>query len=432
MSLKTAIASRVINHILSPERLARQREKIERRRRKADAPHVLEYFHEAGDAYSHLMLGMLVTLTARYDVEVKTHLVGPPPDWAAPERGQLEAYARKDAARLAARLGADFSDTGNQPSPGAVSAANNAFAQRIRTGDFLAEASKISAALWAGKGGAEDAAPDTLDLIASGDARREALGHYLGATLYYGGEWYWGPDRLHYLEARLCELGTCKGEADTAPAFPPPLVPAGFAEPGSDRSVLHYYLSFRSPYTYIAARRAKALAEAYGAELRLRYVLPMVMRGLPVPRMKSMYIARDVAREATRLGIPYGRIADPVGKPVERGYALLHGAVARGRGYEFALSFMEGVWSEGLDAGSDATLRIMVERAGLDWTDMKPLLDADDWRAEAEANREEMMALGIWGVPSFRVGEVAAWGQDRLWLIEDALASLSTKQKDIA
>ena len=32
-----------------------------------------------------------------------------------------------------------------------------------------------------------------------------------------------------------------------------------------------------------------------------------------------------------------------------------------------------------------------------------------------------MMDLGIWGVPSFRVGDVSTWGQDRLWLIEDKL-----------
>jgi 2-hydroxychromene-2-carboxylate isomerase len=31
------------------------------------------------------------------------------------------------------------------------------------------------------------------------------------------------------------------------------------------------------------------------------------------------------------------------------------------------------------------------------------------------------MALGVWGVPSFRVGNMITWGQDRLWLIEGEL-----------
>ena len=31
--------------------------------------------------------------------------------------------------------------------------------------------------------------------------------HYSGAMFYYGGEWYWGADRLYLLEQRLAALG---------------------------------------------------------------------------------------------------------------------------------------------------------------------------------------------------------------------------------
>jgi 2-hydroxychromene-2-carboxylate isomerase len=39
----------------------------------------------------------------------------------------------------------------------------------------------------------------------------------------------------------------------------------------------------------------------------------------------------------------------------------------------------------------------------------------------AEANRVEMLNLGLWGVPSFKIGDTAVWGQDRLAAIELAL-----------
>jgi 2-hydroxychromene-2-carboxylate isomerase len=193
------------------------------------------------------------------------------------------------------------------------------------------------------------------------------------------------------------------------------------AAASAPRTELHFYLSFRSPYTYIAAQRAKALADAYGADLKLRFVLPMVMRSLPVPRMKRRYITLDTAREARRLSIPFGRIADPVGRPVERGYSLIPWAREQGRGFEFCQAFLAGVWSRGVDAGSDRGMKQIVEAAGLDWQAGRDIIGNDDWRAEAEDNRTEMMALGIWGVPSFRVGKTATWGQDRLWLVEDAL-----------
>jgi 2-hydroxychromene-2-carboxylate isomerase len=184
---------------------------------------------------------------------------------------------------------------------------------------------------------------------------------------------------------------------------------------------LHFYLSFRSPYTAIAVDRVKALADAWGARLQLRFVLPMVMRGLPVPRMKGLYFALDAAREARRYGVPFGRIADPLGAPVERGYSLLPWAREQGRGFEYCRAFLRAVWGEGVDAGGDAGLRRIVEAAGLDWRQAQPLIGNDGWRAEAEANRAEMFELGLWGVPCFRVDEVATWGQDRLWVIEDEL-----------
>jgi 2-hydroxychromene-2-carboxylate isomerase len=422
MSMKTALVSRLASYFTSEQRLNRSRSMQERKRVSTGAAHVVEYFHDAGDPYAHLMSQVLPAFAARYDVDLKVHLAGPPPDWAAPERARLEAYSREDAARLAKRAGLSFQDPGAQPSAEAIAAANAALAAAIDKGRFLADAAGIGAALWAGMLTAAPAA-DASARLATGSARREALGHYLGATLHYADEWYWGVDRLHYLEARLADLGARKEDAPDAVLFAPPRTPAGT---GSAKGAeLHWYLSFRSPYTYISALRAKALAEAYGAELKLRFVLPMVMRGLPVPRMKGRYITLDTAREARRLGIPFGKIADPVGRPVERGYSLLPWARAQGRGFEYCHAFLASVWSQGVDAGSDSGMRQIVELAGLDWASARPHLDTEGWRAEAEANRAEMMQLGVWGVPSFRVGDVITWGQDRLWLIEDELKRIS-------
>lgn len=373
MSLKSYIVPRVAERILSRDAVLKARGKAERERVKSGQPHVVEFFHDPADPYSQLLAQVLPQFEARYDVKVKTHLVGPPDDGAAPERKALEDYSKIDAARLAKKAGIDFTFTPTPPT----------------------------------------------ENTAAADARRAALGYYLGGALYYGGEWYWGLDRLHYLEDRLADLKL--GQAD-APIYAPPTEPSGSGETGAE---LHWYLSFRSPYTGIVCERVKALADAYGAELKLRFVLPMVMRDLPVPKNKSQYIIKDTAREAHRLGVPFGRACDPVGKPVERGYALLPWATEQGRGYTFVQSFLSHVWSQGVDAGTDKGMRKIVESAGLDWASAKPLLGHEDWRAIAEANRTEMMTYGIWGVPSFRVNDTITWGQDRLWVIEDMLKTLS-------
>ncbi|MEZ5938252.1 MAG: DsbA family protein [Hyphomonadaceae bacterium] len=422
MSLKTFLVSRIADRITSAETLAAKRDSAERRRLKAGEPHVVHYFHQADDPYSHLAAQVLPLLLERYDIVLKPHLVGPPPDWAAPDRARLESYSRTDAERLGARAGLSFRDPGVQPRTEAVEAAQRALAQAIAEGRFPDEAADIGAALWFDSDINAPAKP-AGEALAEGDALRARLGHYLGATFHYGGEWYWGPDRLHYLEERLAELGARKDDAPVSPIYAQPELPSPGAAPSVSvlRPDLHFFLSFRSPYTYIATQRVKALADAMGAELKLRFVLPMVMRGMQVPAAKRSYITLDAAREARRNAVPFGRIADPLGRPVERGYSLLPWAIDQGRGYDYCLAFMRSVWSKGVDAGSDAGMRSIVEDAGLDWSEARTRIDNPDWRAEADANRKEMFAGGVWGVPSFRVGEVCAWGQDRLWVIADAL-----------
>ena len=100
-------------------------------------------------------------------------------------------------------------------------------------------------------------------------------------------------------------------------------------------------------------------------------------------------------------------------------------APSRGRAEALLAAFTHAAFAEGVDTGSDAGLRHVVERAGLAWDEARDHLDRDTgWREELEANRQELLALGLWGVPSFRLrgrpGEpdFATWGQDRLWRVE--------------
>jgi 2-hydroxychromene-2-carboxylate isomerase len=173
--------------------------------------------------------------------------------------------------------------------------------------------------------------------------------------------------------------------------------------------------------------RVLALAKRLPVDLAWRPVLPMVMRGLPVPREKRLYITLDTKREAEDAGVPFGRVCDPVGRPVERCFSLWPWAKGQGRGPALLRSFTQASFAEGVDTGSDAGLRLVVERAGLAWHEALPHLDREGWREELEANREQLFALGLWGVPSFRLrgraGEpdYSSWGQDRLWRVEQEI-----------
>jgi len=429
--------------LTSPRTRAARRWLAERRRRLRGEPHRLLYFHQVDDPYSQLAAQVLPELVRRYDVLLATHLVEAPSDAAAPERALLAAFARKDAADVAPGYGLTFPGLAPAPPPVCVELAARLLVAAASSGGFATCAARIGAALWAcdeaglrvlatelGAASGEDARAAQ----AAGSALRERLGHYLGGMFYYAGEWYWGVDRLQHLERRLQSLGALRPGASATPIAPRPN-PAGEPAPAAgerapasrERITLEFYLSLRSPYSYIAMERVLALARRYPVDLVLRPVLPMVMRGLPVPRAKQLYITLDTQREAEDLGVPFGRVCDPVGRPVERCFSLYPWACAQARGAELLHAFTRAAFAEGIDTGSDRGMRHVVERAGLSWNEARTHLDRDGWREELERNRNQLLALGLWGVPSFRIvgrpgtPDFCTWGQDRLWRVEAEL-----------
>jgi 2-hydroxychromene-2-carboxylate isomerase len=392
--MKAAIGRTVARLLTSPRVRDARRRLASIRRQARGGPAIVHYFHQVDDPYSHLMLQVLPALAANYRIELARHLVPPPSDAAAPDRERLQAWSRRDAQDLAAAIGLAFVD----PFESALS---------------------------------EATAEQTTAALEAGAALRRKLGHYLGATLYFEGEWYWGVDRLGYLERRLRSAGLAR-TADESSIVELPRVGCRHRPTNGHRPELHFFCSLRSPYTYLAVARVRRLADCYGAGLRLRFVLPMVMRGLPVPREKRLYILRDAKREAESLGLPFGRIVDPVGVPTQRGLAVLHHAIEAGNGPPFLDSFMRGVWSEGIDAGSDGGLRRIAARAAMDEASVTAALGDASWREVAQANREDMLEHGLWGVPSFRVDDnPARWGQDRLWQVErDLIAATQAAPVD--
>jgi len=426
----------VTSVLTSPRTRNLRRGLAERRRRLSRQPHRVFYFHQLDDPYSHLAAQVLAPFIERYEVELVPMLVGPPPAAAAPERERLVVFSREDAAGIAPDYGLEFRDPGEQPGSALLSLAGRILAGALDGAAFASLAVRVGRALWSGDAKALEALArehphadesSAQSAIAAGDEHRRRLGHYLGGTFFYGGEWYWGIDRLHYLERRLADLGVRRA------GMPNALVVAreerSTGEPASTGPALtlEFFVSLRSPYTAIAFSHVYDLVRRSGVKLVLRPVLPMVMRGLPVPRVKRLYIVLDTKREAERAGVAFGRVCDPVGRPVERAYSLYPWAREQGRAEEYLHGFARAAFAEGIDVGTDAGLEGVVERAGLLWDEALEHLDSQSWRDEIEANRQALLEMGLWGVPSFRLSgpagapDFCTWGQDRLWRIEQEI-----------
>ena len=182
-----------------------------------------------------------------------------------------------------------------------------------------------------------------------------------------------------------------------------------------------FFFSFRSPYSYLAAPRAFALSDGFDIEVVFRGVIPMAMRGQAVPVAKRIHTLRDVKREADRLGMPFGRIHDPIGDGAMRCLLISEHAADEGRVREFVLEVSGAIWSQAVDVARDAGLRPVCERAGLDWQRCAAALEDPALRARVDANTQALADLGHWGVPLFVVDRELFWGQDRIEDVELAL-----------
>ncbi len=426
--LRWLTSRRVLGPEANPAVIQARRKKAEAQRRRRNEPHVVDYFHQLDDPYSHLAAQVFAAFASHYDVTLRVHLIRATGGASQPELEKLAVWARRDAELIAPHLGLSFpSQSGTVPDPSHQVLAGRALAASSDE-ERIASIAAVSEALWSGDEGAltglaeKGASVAELDAaLDRGSARLAKNKHYSGAMFLYGGEWYWGVDRLFHLENRLRELGACK-EPEAPLIAPRP--DADVAGIDASRLRLDFYPSLNSPYTSIVFDRTIALKDACGIEFHHKPVLPMVMRGVPAPPPKARYIVFDTKREADAEGVAFGNLVMPIGTPTRRAYSLLPWAMAQGKDEALMSSLLRHAFALGVGLHKDAGMRKAVEAAGLDWAEAQKVIDGDDWKAMVERNQDEMVdGLGLWGVPSFRLSspegeaDLAVWGQDRLWLV---------------
>ena len=417
------LVSKRLSGFANAGRRAKKRVAVEKKRKAQGLPHVVEYFHQVDDPYSHLMAQVVAQFAERYDIEVVPHLIRATGGRSQPEEEKLAVWARRDCGLIAPHYGLSFPDNaGVVPEPELQQAANRALT-KLGAKDFLNQVKGISTSLWSD--GSIDTGQVTVEeaeaALEAGSARLAELDHYSGAMLYYAGEWYWGVDRLFHLEERLRELGVCKEPGQPYIAPRPELDVRGVDASGLQ---LHFFPSLNSPYTAIIYDNTIELSRACKINLHHKPVLPMVMRGVPAPPSKVAYIFFDVKRESEFLGVPFGNTIITIGDPVRQSYSLMPWAKSLGKDVELLSTLLRYAFAEGIALHRKKNIKRAVEEVGLDWSEALKHLSGEDWKPFIEKHQDEMVeGMGLWGVPSYRLcgpeGEpdLEVWGQDRLWLV---------------
>lgn len=178
---------------------------------------------------------------------------------------------------------------------------------------------------------------------------------------------------------------------------------------------IDFYYDYASPFAYIAnGTLEKKLS---GCEIRFRPIylrgFESFSKGIPFVPAKLRYLATDVHRCARYEGLPERR---PDVFPVNGIYACRGDLVAQemGKGNEFRNAAFLATWGENRNVADKGVVAEIAVSAGLDAEQFAARMESQEIKDRLKAQTEAAEKLGLFGVPSFVVGEELFWGHDRM------------------
>ena len=201
-----------------------------------------------------------------------------------------------------------------------------------------------------------------------------------------------------------------------------------------------YYHFLISPWSYLASARLEALRARTGA--RMRYLPIEVARtfaemgGTPPAKRhpsRQSWRLEELGRWASHLDVPI--VLEPPFFPADQALAarlvLAAGELDEAEGAaddrplagRLSDAVLAACWRDGRDVADRATLESLVDDLGVDRAAL--FARAEEWSLIERAREvtDEAHARGVFGSPTWVVGDERFWGQDRLEFLERAIGA---------
>jgi 2-hydroxychromene-2-carboxylate isomerase len=193
------------------------------------------------------------------------------------------------------------------------------------------------------------------------------------------------------------------------------------------RSV-EFFFDVGSPAAYLAFQRLPALCAETGATLAYR---PMLLGGVfqatgnhspaTIPA-KGKYLFVDLQRFASRHGIafrqnPFFPINTLTPMRMASGLQMREPA----RFVPFVDAIYRAIWANERNMNDPAVVSRVLQEAGFDPEALLALAGDPEVKDRLKSQTQEAVARGVFGAPTFFVGDAMYWGQDRLDFVKEAL-----------
>lgn len=193
---------------------------------------------------------------------------------------------------------------------------------------------------------------------------------------------------------------------------------------------VEFYFDFGSPYSYLAYKELPRVAQRTGAQIVWR---PILLGGVfkatgnhspaEIPA-KGRWSKTDTARWSRRYG---ASLQQNPHFPVNT-LALMRAAVGfqlqdEAAFHRYVEAIFAAMWEQQRNLNDPAEIGAVLTAAGFDARQVLGMIDAPAVKDALKQATEAAVARGVFGVPSFFVGDELFWGNDRLLFVEEALAA---------
>ena len=190
-----------------------------------------------------------------------------------------------------------------------------------------------------------------------------------------------------------------------------------------------FYFDVGSPAAYIAWHRLPGICEETGAALVYK---PMLLGGVfqssgnqsPMNiAIKGRYLMIDLERFAQRSRLPFRH--NPF-FPINT-LMLMRGATGlqmrdQARLLPYVDAVYRAIWVDGKNMNDPGVVAGVLQQAGFDPAALLTMTNDPEVKERLKAVTQEAVARGVFGAPTFFIGEHMFWGQDRLDFLDRALA----------
>ena len=188
------------------------------------------------------------------------------------------------------------------------------------------------------------------------------------------------------------------------------------------------YFDYASPWSFVAAETASRRLAGITLDWVPIYIrgLPAFSKGMPYSPGKLTYLARDLIRVVEHEGLTF---AQPAAFPIDAIHALRAAIVAKEHSERAFAKFHKKVflatWSEQVDIADKVVIAsILRDSLGGDAPDeLVGSFSQQRVKDQLRKNTDEAVKRGVFGLPTFFVGDEMFWGHDRMDYVSRAVRS---------